>query len=261
MDQIEPLPDSLESQSISTHLLNDRINPTYQQHVSTVSEEPMKPRFTTHSIPFDQDPNVSSKLKQFKRLPRRMSSFLRQGLLSIAVLTAVVGASSQSIAQTLLPNNTLFPGEQGARVFTLQQALRSEGFFVSVDGVYGPETVSAVTQFQRSCGLIVDGIAGPQTNNALASGTCSGFVPIQPPFIPVQPPTSGLPVGPFVAVIPGDDPSNLATARQVQAAATVQSSRRGSFINAGGYEDRERAEAVVDQLRNRRLSARVEYRP
>jgi len=220
----------------------------------------MKPRLTNHSIPLDQDPNVSSKLKQFKRLPWRMSSFLRQGLLSIAVLASVIGASPQSIAQTLLPNDTLFPGDRGARVFTLQQALRAEGFFVTIDGVYGPETVSAVTQFQRNCGLIVDGIAGPQTNTALASRSC-GFVPIQPPFVPIEPPISSLPIGPFVAVIPGDDQSSLATARQVQPAATVQTSRRGPFINAGGYQDRERAEAVVDQLRNRRLSARVEFRP
>ncbi|WP_206603124.1 peptidoglycan-binding domain-containing protein [Leptolyngbya ohadii] len=189
-----------------------------------------------------------------------MSSFLRQGFLSLAVMTSVVGVSSHTLAQTLFPSDTLFPGDSGANVFYLQQLLRREGFFVSVDGRYGSETTAAVTQFQRQCGLIVDGIAGPQTITSLTSSRCSGLVPIQPEL-----PIGNLPEGPFVAVVPGDDLNTLRAVQQVVPAADiVPSSRggRGAFISAGGYRERDRAEAIVNQLRDRRVSnARVEFRP
>lgn len=218
----------------------------------------MKSRITTPSIPFDQDPGIPSKLKQFKRLPRRMSSFLRQGFLSLAVMASVVGVSSHTLAQTLFPDDTLFPGDRTSRVAILQQALRREGFFVTVDGIYGSQTELAVRQFQQQCGLIVDGIAGPQTNSALASGSCFG-VPVRP-----EPPIANL-SGPFVAVVPGDDPETLNLVRQIRPNAQIfPASRggRGSFINAGSFQDRAQAENVVNQLRDRRVfNARVEFRP
>jgi peptidoglycan hydrolase-like protein with peptidoglycan-binding domain len=55
---------------------------------------------------------------------------------------------------------------RGQRIFPvrpLQQLLRARNHPVGVDGIFGPQTESAVKAFQRSRGLAVDGIVGPQT--------------------------------------------------------------------------------------------------
>lgn len=53
--------------------------------------------------------------------------------------------------------NNIFP------VRTLQQLLRARNHNVAVDGIFGPQTESAVKAFQQSKGLTADGIVGPQT--------------------------------------------------------------------------------------------------
>ena len=58
-------------------------------------------------------------------------------------------------------------GSQGSAVYAVQQALRNRGYYVSRDGVYGPQTESAVLQFQRNNGLLRDGKVGPQTRSYL----------------------------------------------------------------------------------------------
>lgn len=51
-----------------------------------------------------------------------------------------------------------------ADVKAIQFLLRGRGLYSSQpDGIYGPQTASAVKAFQRKRGLIVDGIVGPQT--------------------------------------------------------------------------------------------------
>ncbi|GAA0229293.1 peptidoglycan-binding protein [Haladaptatus pallidirubidus] len=52
--------------------------------------------------------------------------------------------------------------------YAAQHQLRyDEGYSIAVDGVYGPETRSAIESFQSSAGLAVDGIVGPNTWQAL----------------------------------------------------------------------------------------------
>ncbi|HEY9621095.1 MAG TPA: peptidoglycan-binding protein [Crinalium sp.] len=59
-------------------------------------------------------------------------------------------------------------GVRGPAVSRLQQRLRAAGFFSgSVDGVFGPETQTAVKAAQRHYGLNPDGIVGPATWTAL----------------------------------------------------------------------------------------------
>jgi hypothetical protein len=66
------------------------------------------------------------------------------------------------------PSQTLKPGDVGKQVKILQQALNALGFDVGKpDGDYGPNTQSAVEQFQSSKGLATDGVVGPQTLAAL----------------------------------------------------------------------------------------------
>jgi peptidoglycan hydrolase-like protein with peptidoglycan-binding domain len=57
--------------------------------------------------------------------------------------------------------------KRGARIFPvrpLQQLLRARSHPVAVDGIFGPQTESAVKAFQQSRGLAADGIVGPQTS-------------------------------------------------------------------------------------------------
>lgn len=55
----------------------------------------------------------------------------------------------------------------GYNVYDIQVALNYAGFPVAVDGVFGPQTESAIRAFQAHCGLIPDGIVGPATARAL----------------------------------------------------------------------------------------------
>jgi len=54
-------------------------------------------------------------------------------------------------------------GDRGAQVLMIQKKLRSYGYKVNVDGVYGKETVRAVQRFQADKGLQIDGVVGPNT--------------------------------------------------------------------------------------------------
>ena len=69
----------------------------------------------------------------------------------------------------------LSAGSQGALVSQVQRALS-----VGVDGIFGPETDSAVRRFQYSSKLQVDGIVGPATWSALfgsSAGATGGDAP------------------------------------------------------------------------------------
>ena len=55
---------------------------------------------------------------------------------------------------------------RGSRIFPvrpLQQLLCARGHSVQVDGNFGPQTESAVEDFQQDAGMGVDGVVGPHT--------------------------------------------------------------------------------------------------
>ncbi len=60
------------------------------------------------------------------------------------------------------------PMLRGDDVATLQRRLGALGFDAGrVDGIFGPDTQSALTEFQRNTGLVVDGVCGPATIHGL----------------------------------------------------------------------------------------------
>jgi peptidoglycan hydrolase-like protein with peptidoglycan-binding domain len=73
-----------------------------------------------------------------------------------------------------LPNPgqpTIAPGATGDVVRRVQRALRrTPDPGLAVDGVFGPNTETAVRDFQEGAGLVVDGIVGPATWAALPDG-------------------------------------------------------------------------------------------
>jgi len=62
----------------------------------------------------------------------------------------------------------LQPFLSGARVLALQEALRTQGISLDVDGIFGTQTDAAVRLFQSHRQLTIDGIVGPATRVALA---------------------------------------------------------------------------------------------
>jgi murein L,D-transpeptidase YcbB/YkuD len=52
----------------------------------------------------------------------------------------------------------------------IQGLLNKFGYGLSVDGIVGPKTMTAIKDFQKKQGLVVDGIAGPKTMAALRGG-------------------------------------------------------------------------------------------
>jgi N-acetylmuramoyl-L-alanine amidase len=60
------------------------------------------------------------------------------------------------------------PCRQGEKIAEIQAQLMAKGFGpLTPDGIYGPRTLAAVLDFQRSNGLVTDGEVGPQTARAL----------------------------------------------------------------------------------------------
>lgn len=62
---------------------------------------------------------------------------------------------------------TLRQGSTGTEVQVLQSALKTAGYLLKVDGIFGPLTLAAVEGFQSTHGLKVDGVVGPHTWRAL----------------------------------------------------------------------------------------------
>lgn len=69
-------------------------------------------------------------------------------------------------------------GATGDSVRVLQDKLRQHGCDPGAsDGIFGPQTLAAVTAFQAKKGLAVDGIVGPQTWAALDGGAAAAPAP------------------------------------------------------------------------------------
>lgn len=77
---------------------------------------------------------------------------------------ATWGAITQKVARS---------GDAGSLVKAAQVQLKRNGYSLTVDGSFGPATLSAVKSFQSKKGLSVDGVVGPNTWRALVAGTAT----------------------------------------------------------------------------------------
>ena len=101
------------------------------------------------------------------RLSKRMTT-----LILALCLTLMAGPA-------LAAYQTLRPWDIGSEVRSMQQALKTLGFDIKVDGTYGPISETAVRTFQEMNKLQPDGIAGNQTLSllytlALTAGSGAG---------------------------------------------------------------------------------------
>jgi LAS superfamily LD-carboxypeptidase LdcB/LysM repeat protein len=82
----------------------------------------------------------------------------------------------QTLYLPILPTGIYGMGSRGDAVRMLQQALRSMGFTLQVDGIYGPETANTIYYIQlKYPELAADGIYGPQTRGFLRQMLHSGY--------------------------------------------------------------------------------------
>ena len=130
-------------------------------------------------------------------------------------------------------------GNRGEDVKQLQRELRKNGFDPGeIDGIYGKLTESAVLRFQRAKGLTADGVADKQTLQALGI---------------LEPDDKR-----YVVVIPGDY-NTLVQVQQYRSNARPDEDRRGSYVNAGSFDNRNEAESLSHLLQVLGFDARVEY--
>src|SRR3954454_1089493 len=98
-------------------------------------------------------------------LPKTATARISAALIAAGVVTQ---AGPFAGAAQAAPSTTLDRGARGDGVAAAQRALGT-----AADGVFGPQTRTAVRAFQRAHGLLVDGRIGPQTRAALGLGAGS----------------------------------------------------------------------------------------
>jgi peptidoglycan hydrolase-like protein with peptidoglycan-binding domain len=74
-------------------------------------------------------------------------------------------------------------GDKGEDVKTLQTALNEKGFKLTVDGVFGPVTAKAISEFQKSFGSAGSGVLGPITLERLGIQIKKPDQPVNPAYI------------------------------------------------------------------------------
>lgn len=93
------------------------------------------------------------------------------------IFTIAFSITGLSLTYNFQPNGHEIMAEAAttkAENRTIQTKLKRWGYYKgSIDGIYGPQTKSAVKYFQRKNGLAVDGIVGPQTAKALGMSLSS----------------------------------------------------------------------------------------
>ncbi len=90
------------------------------------------------------------------------------GVLAAADMShAPAAAEASSPADTLPTDVLLRRGDRDNDVRQLQRALRSVGYDLEIDGVFGRITQECVKSFQATHGLVRDGVVGPKTWSAL----------------------------------------------------------------------------------------------
>lgn len=97
-------------------------------------------------------------------------------LILILLIIAGIGTAGYGVYDLCVKEHSTYAlsryGSTGAEVKKIQQKLKDLGYYKgSIDSIYGSATKSAVTKFQRNCGITADGICGPKTLLYLGLGS------------------------------------------------------------------------------------------
>lgn len=94
--------------------------------------------------------------------------FVKKLVIFVLALSLVLGGAVLYTQNISAKNNSAYAlskvGSTGSEVKEIQKKLASLGFYKGkTDGIYGSQTKTAVTNFQKSVGITADGIAGKKT--------------------------------------------------------------------------------------------------
>lgn len=93
----------------------------------------------------------------------------------IAVMLFFIGEIYINTYSAAVRTESYSWGSSGSTVSEIQRKLKDWGYYAGdVDGIFGSQTYDAVIYFQQKNGLAVDGIVGPETLSALGMGSRSG---------------------------------------------------------------------------------------
>ncbi|WLR61292.1 C40 family peptidase [Guptibacillus hwajinpoensis] len=95
----------------------------------------------------------------------------------VVITTTLAGTLllAPNVSEAALGDRTLYNGMSNSDVTQLQNELDNKGYFDyhKATGYFGNITEDGVRDFQRSAGISVDGVVGPQTVSALTGSTSS----------------------------------------------------------------------------------------
>lgn len=119
-------------------------------------------------------------------------------------------------------------GCQGNRVVELQELLRSLGYSIQPDGIFGQQTWLAVCRLQQKAGLAADGIVGKNTWNAIIGNKNENSItpPAPPRTIPQQEKTSKLNFAEIARLLNVEEAA-------IRAVSEVESDGRSGFLPDG----------------------------
>lgn len=108
---------------------------------------------------------------------KKISKNLTAVLVALAVICAMCFAAYETY-DNFIKEDSVYAlsrlGSSGNEVKNIQTKLKELGYYKGdIDGVYGSKTKSAVTSFQKNCGLTADGICGKTTLLYLGLGGSS----------------------------------------------------------------------------------------
>lgn len=148
-------------------------------------------------------------------------------------------------------------GDRGPGVQELQTQLQARGYYYgAIDGVFGPDTQSAVLQLQRDRGLPQTGVADAEVYAVLGVSVPPTPLPNPDPRSPSIPQNSRR----YNVIVPFRDRADFDRIRFVLPDAIPRQSRLGNYVNAGSYLTPEQAERRAGVLRSRGLQdARVVF--
>lgn len=186
-------------------------------------------------------------VRQFQRIRRLEVT----GLANVETLSAL-GVDPTSLLPRMthpvhgaIRTDELRFGDRSADVSVLQSTLRSFGFDLPEDGVYGTDTRQAVRAYQRTAGIVqpngdVTGVADRETLTHMGFESNGNFDE-ENRYV--------------AAIIAGE--SDLSRVRQDFPEAVMDSGTLGEFISIGRYERHSQADAKADLARSFGYDSRV----
>lgn len=166
------------SSSSSSSSSNSKVNLTSSQ-ISQLQSDLKDLKFYNGSITGNYGEKTEEAVRKFQRKYGLSADGIAGEKTLDKIASVMSGSSSSGSSGTISTSSTLKLNSTGSAVKTLQQNLKTLGFYDgSVTGNYGPMTEEAVRKFQRKNGLSADGVAGTKTlekiNAAMGGGSTSG---------------------------------------------------------------------------------------